>query len=85
MTNRELFHKIFDRYSSELWAMPEEDLIKWQLEEAIIQPDESFLCEDCIWWEKEYYSNRNILYKGFCMRYYTPMSEDDYCSRGERK
>lgn len=75
MTNRELFLKIFDRYASEIWALPEEEFLKWTEQEA---PDAELVvrCEDCV------YSRCPSLYcryEGFYK------NETDFCNRGKRR
>ena len=50
MTNREKFNSIFNIYLDELWAMPENQFLKWAESECTSEIDsefKQFTCEHC--------------------------------------
>lgn len=49
MTNAEKFQSIFGRYATEIWALPEEEFLKWLNDEYYVVEKEykHFKCHQC--------------------------------------
>lgn len=86
MTNAERFKSIFGLYATEVWAMPENNFLKWLNAEAV-ESEPIVRCKDCRHIEERAFKTEDgdILEFEYCNRWKASVKTEGFCYKGYRR